>query len=363
LVTGINMNRARRRIPLGTSAARRLQQLSARTSRQRQGQFRAELEERRQFEDLGLDHEAVQRARAAAYLEAMAGVMEERREPYQLEIPGIKATLMSLRSREPMTDDEARAMGIVLPIEPVARGPAVDQMELNFDAPMAANQISPLTRQVTEESVPGPIDQLPRLREQNQASSNMSRPRRMAADDSVRDAIAAILALSAGIPAAGAALDVATGDPTSTNSGEIPMNAGLALMGLGGAVLGGDVAARISPHGETRLARELLPIAIRRELLALEARHKKIDAPSDIQKLANTRRALDRMEQGVEQRMQAQVDERRSQGHDRPGILYPPGSEGLRKFRRNGVNGLIAGAGLGGALGSLYALSAMEDRP
>jgi|694.fasta_scaffold01621_17 hypothetical protein len=185
----------------------------------------------------------------------------------------------------------------------------------------------------------------------------------MAADDNVRDAIAAILALSAGIPAAGAALDVATGDPTSTNSGEIPMNAGLALMGLGGAVLGGDVAARISPHGETRLARELLPIAIRRELLALEARHKKIDTPSDIQKLANTRRALDRMEQGVEQRMQAQVDERRSQGHDRPGILYPPGSEGLRKFRRNGVNGLIAGAGLGGALGSLYALSAMEDRP
>lgn len=169
------MNRARRRIPLGTSAARRLQQLSARTSRQRQGQFRAELEERRQFEDLGLDNEAVQRARAAAYLEAMAGVMEERREPYQLEIPGIKATLMSLRSREPMTDDEARAMGIVLPIEPPARGPEGEQMEMNFDAPTAANQITLLPRQVTGESVSDRIDQLARLKEHNSDAVDLKR--------------------------------------------------------------------------------------------------------------------------------------------------------------------------------------------
>jgi len=351
-----------RRLPLGTNAAKRLQWLSAEISRQREGQLRADLKERRHFEDLGLDYGSVQRARAAAYIEAMAKVTEGRNQPYQLEIPGVNATLMSLRSREPLTADEARAMGIVLPVEPVARVPAVDQMELNLDAPMAANQISPLMRQVTEESVPAPIDQLPRLREQRQAFSSMSRPRRMAADDGVRDAIAAILALSAGLPAAGAVLDVVTGDPAPTSSGEIPMNAGLALMGVGGAIAGAEVAARVSPHGETRLARELLPIAIRRELLALEGRHKKIDTPSDIQKLANTSRALDRMEKGVEQRMQAQVDERRRQGHDRPGILYPPGSEGLRKFRRNGVNGLIAGAGLGGALGSLYALSAMEDK-
>jgi hypothetical protein len=247
------MNRARRRIPLGTSAARRLQQLSARTSRQRQGQFRAELEERRQFEDLGLDHEAVQRARAAAYLEAMAGVMEERREPYQLEIPGIKATLMSLRSREPMTDDEARAMGIVLPIEPVARGPAGEQMEMNFDAPTAANQITLLPRQVTGESVSDYIDQLPRLREQPRTSKAMRAlppgNTRMAGDPAIQ-AMALSILLGGAATGAYGLYDAATGEESGI--GELAMN--YALTGLPGLGFVGGVAGAIAADPASRAA-------------------------------------------------------------------------------------------------------------
>jgi hypothetical protein len=328
------MNRARRRIPLGTSAARRLQQLSARTSRQRQGQFRAELEERRQFEDLGLDQEAVQRARAAAYLEAMTGVMEERREPYQLEIPGIKATLMSLRSREPMTDDEARAMGIVLPIEPAARGPAGEQMEMNFDAPTAANQITLLPRQVKGESVSGHIDRLPRLREQPRTSKAMRGlppgNTRMAGDPAVQAMLLSIL-LGGATQAGYGTYDGMTGEERGI--GEMATNTALAGLPLMGLIGGGAGVALANPAAGAALGGLHMSL--------VESRNGK---PPTAEEVANfmhkTNAAADR-------------EMKRSPGMSRKEAVALAGKRGVRNL----VGGELAGALAGG----IPAIMLMQD--
>lgn len=111
--------------------------LHAEMKRQRDKEQKQEIIERHHFESLGLDYSAVQQARAAAAADQLARAAENRRIPYQLSLPGVNATLMSLRSREPVHPADAAAAGIVGPMgwqrvpAPVGR-----QLELDFSGPM-----------------------------------------------------------------------------------------------------------------------------------------------------------------------------------------------------------------------------------
>jgi hypothetical protein len=70
-----------------------------------------ELEERGFLQDAPLSAE-VTNARRASFTEALQRLMEARRQPYQLPIPGVNPTLMELRSREPISPQAAAAAGL-----------------------------------------------------------------------------------------------------------------------------------------------------------------------------------------------------------------------------------------------------------
>lgn len=118
-------------------SSKSLQWLAADIERQRRGELQQELKERRQMEAMGIDPSVIRAARATAAAEAMAQVLENARIPYQMEIPGVGSTLMSLRSREPSHPAEAAAAGVVGPVgwqrvpEPMST-----QLELDFGGPM-----------------------------------------------------------------------------------------------------------------------------------------------------------------------------------------------------------------------------------
>lgn len=138
-----------------------LQQLAADIARQRDKELKQEAGERRHFESLGLDYSAVQEARAAAAAEALAQVAEDRRIPYQLSLPGVNTTLMSLRSREPMHPAEAAAAGVVGPVDwQRTPEPVGTQLEFDFSAPMnGIRRAVPLQGRTTA-SIPAAPDRM-----------------------------------------------------------------------------------------------------------------------------------------------------------------------------------------------------------
>jgi len=70
-----------------------------------------ELEERGFLPDDPLSAEVMD-ARRTSFAEALQRVMEARRQPYQMSIPGVNPTLMQVRSREPGSPDAAVAAGL-----------------------------------------------------------------------------------------------------------------------------------------------------------------------------------------------------------------------------------------------------------
>lgn len=138
-----------------------IQQLAADIARQKDKELQQEISERRHFESLGLDYAAVQRARAVSAAEAFAQAAEDRRIPYQLSLPGVNATLMSLRSREPIHPAEAAAAGVVgLVGWQRAPEPVGTQLEFEFSVPMnGIRRAVPLQGRTTA-PIPAALDRM-----------------------------------------------------------------------------------------------------------------------------------------------------------------------------------------------------------
>jgi hypothetical protein len=176
-----------------------------------------------------------------------------------------------------------------------------------------------------------------------------------------RQLLALILGGSTAIPIAAGGIDLFSGTANASNSGELPMNMLLSMLAPAGAAAGVGTMAMLSPRGEAAIASQLIPVAARREALAIRSALQGASTPADIQRLVQQRLELDQQEAEVEKAMR----ERISRNRDRAGELrdgtYSADRAGVQRFRRAGVNQLMTGALAGSALGGIYALNQMDD--
>lgn len=170
--------------------------------------------------------------RAAKHLKALG--------PYQPEIPGVGATLMALRSREPMTPEAMAAAGMVGEYQRPVPLPVGVQMELPLDS--VAIPVAQVTPEQVAANAIRPIE-VPSRRSQSVAQTR---------EDHIAELLKYGALTAAAIPGVYSTYDLFAGDANALNSGEFFLNSAIGLIPQATAMAGAGVGLIGAPRDIAR---------------------------------------------------------------------------------------------------------------
>lgn len=177
--------------------------LAQELERERQRDLRAQARLRHDYEQQGIDYNAILEAQRGAFSEAMRRIEEQRRIPTQLELPGVvPSSLEQLRFRDQLTPQEAVAAGVIG--VGWQQSPAYPQhQQLDLESLLMAKQLNELTQGQAAPQLAEIVEELAKAEPQKTRSGRR-------------------LAMRWGLPAAGGALGLYALSGLGINSRQDP---------------------------------------------------------------------------------------------------------------------------------------------